>query len=127
MSCDTHSVGIVWLTLGHLIYLVRLLGLDHPWVLGDEMGDQKQPKLLRAGNAVLLSEHVDRVLLRVRRDDVAVVPPLVVLAGGQGQEGLNLKLLDGVDGATLGHMEDLHTSLSVLTLKDLEALLHHFC
>ena len=122
MSCDTHSVGIVSLTLGHLIYLVRLLGLDHPWVLGDEMGDQKQPKLLRAGNAVLLSEHVDRVLLRVRRDDVAVVPPLVVLAGGQGQEGLNLKLLDGVDSPMLDKMEDLHTTLSILTLKNLEAL-----
>ena len=105
----------------------HLLCLDDPGILGDEMGGEKQPKLLRTRDSVLLCQHIDCVLLRVRRDDVAVVPPLVVLAGGQGQEGLNLKLLDGVDGATLGHVENLHTSLSVLTLKDLEALLHHFC
>ena len=71
---------------------------------------------------MLLGEHVDRVLLRVSRYDVAVVAPLVVLAGGEGQERLHLQLLDGVDSPMLDKMEDLHTTLSILTLKDLEAL-----
>ena len=78
-----------------------LLCLDDPGILGDEMGDEKQPELLRTGDPMLLCQHVDRVLLRVRRDDVAVVPPLVVLAGGEGQEGLDLKLLYGVDSSPL--------------------------
>ena len=77
------------------------LCLDDPGILGDEMGGKKQPELLRARDPVLLGQHVDCVLLRVRRDDVAVVPALVVLAGGEGEEGLDLELLYGVDGAPL--------------------------
>ena len=90
------------------------------------MSDKQQPKLFGARNPVLLGQNIDCVLLRVRCNDVAVVPLLVVLAGGKGQQGLDLELLYGVDGPPLRHMENLHSTLPVLTLKDLETLLHHF-
>ena len=75
------------------------------------MSCQEKAKLLRAGDAVLLGQDVDSVLLGVGGDDVAVVPGLVVLVVVEGEQSLHFQLADGVDRALLGDVEDLHTSL----------------
>ena len=87
------------------------LGFGHPGVLGDEVSHQNQAKLLGAGDSELLGEDVHRVLLTVSRDDILVVPSLVVLGVVQSEEGDHLQLPDGVHTALLGHVQDLHTGL----------------
>ena len=54
-------------------------GPGHPGVFGHEVRGEQQPELLGAGHPVLLGQHVHRVLLAVRGDDVRVVSCLVIL------------------------------------------------
>ena len=85
--------------------------LDNPGILGYEVCGQQKTKLLRTVDSMLLGQHVDRVLLTVRGDDVTVVTVLVVLAAGERQQGLHLQLLYGVHSASLGEVQQLYTSL----------------
>ena len=108
-------------------------GLGDPGVFGHEVGCQQQPELLGAGHPVLLGQHIHRVLLAVRGDDVRVVSRLIILTiinlyldNGcecvyrhlgvvQGEQCGNLQLPDGVLPALPGHVHDLDASLNTMS------------
>jgi len=93
-------------------------GPGDPGVGGEEVLRQQEPELLRTGDAALLGQDVHRVLLAVRGDDVRVVSGLVILGAVEGEETEHLHLLDGEDGADLGHVEQLHSGLSIRTIRN---------
>ena len=96
-------------------------GLCDPGIGGEEVLWNQETKLLWAGDSVLLGQDVHGVLLAVRGDDVRVVSCLIILklyiwticiliatmsnlGAVEGEETEHLDLLDGEDGASLGHV-----------------------
>lgn len=94
--------------------------LDVP-VLVEEVRAEQHAELLGRLDAVLLRQQVDRVLLAVRGDDVAVVAVQIVALRVEPQVHVYLVLSDLVTQRVLtAHVQQLHIVLSVAIGADLE-------
>src|ERR1700730_11694580 len=104
---------------GPFVFLDRDACPVHGWKVVREMARQPQGELLDLAHGRLLGEGEDRVLLGVRRNDVAVVPGEV--AGGKvtGQRNADADVFDLVHRTfrpALRHAHHVRLGLAVLVL-----------